>query len=108
MTTAEQRDFVDAQVREAVAQGARALTGGERPVAKGYWFPPTVLVDVNHGMRVMREETFGPVLPIVVVDTLDEAIAPRERLGVRPHRLGLDPLEEDGPASSWRSCGPAL
>ena len=74
MTTAEQRDFVDAQVREAVAQGARALTGGEKPVAKGYWFPPTVLVDVNHGMRVMREETFGPVLPIVVVDNLDEAI----------------------------------
>ena len=74
MTTAEQRDFVDAQVREAVSQGARALTGGERPVAKGYWFPPTVLVNVNHGMRVMREETFGPVLPIMVVDTVDEAI----------------------------------
>ncbi|MRR13745.1 aldehyde dehydrogenase, partial [bacterium] len=71
MTTAEQRDFVDAQVREAVSQGAQALTGGEKPVAKGYWFPPTVLVDVNHRMRVMREETFGPVLPIVVVDNLD-------------------------------------
>lgn len=75
MTTAEQRDFVDAQVKEAVAQGARALTGGERPAAKGNWFPPTVLVDVHHGMRVMTEETFGPVLPIVVVDSLDEGIA---------------------------------
>jgi succinate-semialdehyde dehydrogenase/glutarate-semialdehyde dehydrogenase len=75
MTTADQRDFVDAQVREAVSQGARALTGGERPSGKGFWFPPTVLVDVNHGMRVMREETFGPVLPIVAVDSLDEAIA---------------------------------
>lgn len=75
MTTAEQRNFVDAQVREAVSQGARALTGGEKPSGKGFWFPPTVLVDVNHGMRVMHEETFGPVLPIVVVDNLDEAIA---------------------------------
>ncbi len=75
MTTAEQRDFVDAQVREAVAQGAKALTGGEKPAAKGYWFPPTVLVGTTHSMRVMTEETFGPVLPIVVVDGLDEAIA---------------------------------
>ena len=75
MTTAEQRDFVDGQVREAISQGARALTGGERPAAKGNWFPPTVLVDVHHGMRVMTEETFGPVLPISVVDSLDEAIA---------------------------------
>ena len=75
MTTAEQRDFVDAQVREAVAQGARTLTGGEKPVAKGYWFPPTVLVGTTHAMRVMTEETFGPVLPIVVVDDLDEAIS---------------------------------
>ena len=75
MTTSEQRDFVDAQVREAVAEGARALTGGEKPAAKGFWFPPTVLVDVARGMRVMREETFGPVLPIAVVGSLDEGIA---------------------------------
>jgi NAD-dependent aldehyde dehydrogenases len=75
MTTAEQRDFVDAQVREAVAQGARALTGGERPPRRGTGSRRRCSPTSTHGMRVMTEETFGPVLPIAVVDSLDEAIA---------------------------------
>ena len=75
MTTAEQRDEVDAQVRAALAGGARALTGGELPPGPGFFYPPTVLVDVREEMTVMQEETFGPVLPMVPVDSLDEAIA---------------------------------
>jgi len=75
MTTAEQRDEVDAQVREALAAGARALCGGALPDGPGLFYPPTVLVDVREDMAVMREETFGPVLPIAAVDSLDEAIA---------------------------------
>ena len=75
MTTAEQRDEVDAQVRAALAGGARALTGGALPPGPGLFYPPTVLVDVREEMTVMREETFGPVLPMVPVDSLDEAIA---------------------------------
>lgn len=74
MTTAEQRQLVDEQVKEAVAKGARVLCGGKRPKAKGFWYPPTVLTGVDHTMRVMTEETFGPLLPIQVVPSLDEAI----------------------------------
>ncbi len=50
------------------------LTGGVRPVGPGYFFPPTVLTNVDHSMRVMTEETFGPVLPIARVASVDEAV----------------------------------
>jgi succinate-semialdehyde dehydrogenase/glutarate-semialdehyde dehydrogenase len=74
MTTSGQRLIVEEQVKDAIEKGAKVRVGGRRPRAKGYWFPPTVLVDVDHSMRVMTEETFGPILPIQVVDSLDEAI----------------------------------
>jgi len=74
MTSKGQRDIVARQVAEALAGGARALTGGELPVGAGFFYPPTVLVDVNDSMEVMREETFGPVLPIVAVDSLEEGV----------------------------------
>ncbi len=75
MTTREQRDEVHRQVQEAIAGGARALAGGAMPEGPGLFYPPTVLVDVRDEMSVMQEETFGPVLPMVPVDSLDEAIA---------------------------------
>jgi succinate-semialdehyde dehydrogenase/glutarate-semialdehyde dehydrogenase len=75
MTTAEQRDVVIAHVERALAGGARALTGGKAPDGPGNFYPPTVLVDVTEDMEVMREETFGPVLPLVPVADLDEGIA---------------------------------
>jgi succinate-semialdehyde dehydrogenase/glutarate-semialdehyde dehydrogenase len=74
LTTKGQLDSVAAQVESALAGGARAVTGGSRPEGPGYFYPPTVLVDVEEDMEVMREETFGPVLPIVSVSNLDEAI----------------------------------
>jgi len=74
LTLERQRWIVEAHVEDARAKGARALTGGETPRTPGFFYPPTVLVDVDHSMLVMREETFGPVLPIMVVDSLDEAI----------------------------------
>ncbi len=75
MTTAEQRQGVAQQVAQALAQGAKALTGGFAPEGPGFYYPPTVLVDVNEEMEVMREETFGPVLPLVPVASLEEGIA---------------------------------
>lgn len=75
MTTLEQRRVVASHVQQALEQGAKALTGGFVPPGKGYFYPPTVLVDVTDDMAVMREETFGPVLPIMPVDSLDEGIA---------------------------------
>jgi succinate-semialdehyde dehydrogenase/glutarate-semialdehyde dehydrogenase len=62
-------------VDEALDKGATALTGGERVRdSSAPFFPPTVLVNVNHEMDVMRDETFGPVLPIMTFKTDEEAI----------------------------------
>jgi acyl-CoA reductase-like NAD-dependent aldehyde dehydrogenase len=66
-----QADIVDRHVQDAVEKGARVLTGGHR-VGNGY--APTVVVDVTHDMALMREETFGPVLPIAVFDDEAEAV----------------------------------
>ncbi len=74
MTLERQRRVVEEHVADAVARGARVLVGGARPSGPGFFYPATVLVDVDHTMKVMREETFGPVLPIMAVDSLDEAI----------------------------------
>ncbi len=74
MTMERQRLIVEAHVEDALARGARALTGGHRPAGPGFFYPPTVLTGVDHSMRVMREETFGPVLPIMVVPSVDEAL----------------------------------
>lgn len=68
------RQKVHARVTGAVAQGARLLCGGRIPAGPGFWYPPTVLADVTDEMDVMREETFGPVLPIAVVADVEEAI----------------------------------
>lgn len=70
----EQLDFLDAQVADAVAKGAKVLCGGKRMDRKGYYFEPTVLVDVNHTMDVMREESFGPIIGIQSVSNDEEAI----------------------------------
>ncbi|NLE81768.1 MAG: aldehyde dehydrogenase family protein, partial [Rhodococcus sp.] len=69
-----QIDIIDRHVRDAVDKGARILTGGNRIDRPGTWFEPTVLVDVDHSMALMREETFGPVLPIVRVTDAEEAV----------------------------------
>jgi acyl-CoA reductase-like NAD-dependent aldehyde dehydrogenase len=74
MTMERQRRIVEEHVSDAVQRGARVLTGGATPAGPGWFYPPTVLTDVDHTMRIMREETFGPVLPVMVVDSVDEAI----------------------------------
>ena len=61
-------------VDDALAKGAKALTGGKRPEGKGSFYPPTVLVDVDHSMLCMTEETFGPTLPIMKVSSVGEAV----------------------------------
>jgi acyl-CoA reductase-like NAD-dependent aldehyde dehydrogenase len=73
MATAAQRDIVARHVDEAIAGGARVTTGG-RPTGVGTFFQPTVLADVDQSMSCMREETFGPTLPVVKVADEDEAI----------------------------------
>lgn len=72
---ANQAPVVEAQVEDAVRRGAKLLTGGRIERRGGEWMRPTVLVGVTHEMRIMAEETFGPVMPVMPYDTIDEAIA---------------------------------
>ena len=76
MIGATYRDKVDSHIVEAVKDGAKVLTGGKRPerLKKGYFYEPTVIVNVNHNMRIMREETFGPAIPIMEYDSFSAAI----------------------------------
>lgn len=75
MSSQRQLEIVEEHVHDALSHNARAITGGGRRSEMGGWFyEPTVLVDVDHTMRVMREETFGPVLPVMTFETEEEAV----------------------------------
>jgi len=67
-------DRVDDVVAEAADAGARVRTGGERPAGRGWFYRPTVLDRVPEDARVVREETFGPVAPVVTFGTEDDAL----------------------------------
>jgi acyl-CoA reductase-like NAD-dependent aldehyde dehydrogenase len=75
-TFAPQADIVMAHLADARAKGAQVLTGGEvETIGGGLYMRPTVLTGVTHAMKIMQEETFGPVLPVMAYKTVDEAIA---------------------------------
>jgi succinate-semialdehyde dehydrogenase/glutarate-semialdehyde dehydrogenase len=66
---------VDQLVRGALVQGAKAVVGGIRPEGEGFYYPPTVLVNVHPDAAILREEIFGPVAPVVTFEDETEAIA---------------------------------
>ena len=74
MTSAAQVDVVERHVEDARARSARVVVGGRREDRPGHWFEPTVLLDVAQDLAIMREETFGPTLPIMKVADEDEAV----------------------------------
>lgn len=75
MTSERQLQIVEDHVNDAVSQGAKVLTGGQRtPNKEGAFYEPTVLTNVNHSMRALSEETFGPTLPIMTFKTEEEAV----------------------------------
>ncbi len=74
ITHGPQLDIIERHVDDAVSKGAKVLTGGKRGAGPGQFFEPTVLVDVDHSMACMTEETFGPTLPIMKVADEAEAI----------------------------------
>jgi betaine-aldehyde dehydrogenase len=77
MIGATYREKVEAHVAEALGKGAKLLTGGKRPehLSKGYYYEPTIIANVDHSMLIMREETFGPAIPLMEYDRFEEAIA---------------------------------
>ena len=80
-----QFDLVRDLVEDARAQGGRVLVGGEAPESDGYFYPITLVADVDHGVRLVDEEQFGPVLPIIRYSDVEEVIA---RANDNPNGLG--------------------
>ena len=74
ITSPPQVDLIDQHVRDAVDKGARVLVGGKRGNGSGDFYEPTLIVDVDHSMECMTEETFGPTLPVMKVRDADEAV----------------------------------
>ena len=72
----KQQEHIDSLVQSAIADGATLVCGGKKATlnGKGFYYEPTLLVDCRHEMRIMKEEIFGPVMPISTFKTLDEAI----------------------------------
>ncbi|MBW2383538.1 MAG: aldehyde dehydrogenase family protein [Deltaproteobacteria bacterium] len=71
-----QLEIIEEHMADAVERGAKVLTGGRRnPDLEGLFYEPTVLTNVDHGMKIMRDETFGPILPIMRVSDEEAAIA---------------------------------
>jgi len=77
MIGATYREKIEQHVAEAVGRGAKVLTGGRRPekLTRGYFFEPTVVSNVDHSMLIMKEETFGPAIPLMEYSSFEEAIA---------------------------------
>ncbi|MDP1676045.1 MAG: aldehyde dehydrogenase family protein [Bacteroidota bacterium] len=74
VTRKPQLEFIEFQVKDATDKGAKIVTGGKPVKRKGYYFEPTVLVNVNHSMSVMQDESFGPIIGIMKVKNDNEAI----------------------------------
>jgi acyl-CoA reductase-like NAD-dependent aldehyde dehydrogenase len=93
-----QLETIEAHVADALARGARAPVGGHRLTGPGRFFEPTLLLDVDHTMRCMTEETFGPTLPVMRVADAGEAVAlvndSRMGLGAAVFAASLDAGQE--------------
>jgi acyl-CoA reductase-like NAD-dependent aldehyde dehydrogenase len=106
MTSEAQLNKVAAQVDDARAKGAKTLSGGRRnPSLPGYYYEPTVLVDVDHSMDIMSEETFGPVIPIMQVKDAAEAVrlANDSRYGLSASIFSRDKFAAAGLADKLES-----
>jgi succinate-semialdehyde dehydrogenase/glutarate-semialdehyde dehydrogenase len=97
-----QRDVVHAHVTDALSRGATLLTGGQLPDGPGAFYPATVLTGARPDMLVMREETFGPIAPVSIVDTYDEALtlAADSAYGLAATVLTADPAHAQ---QAWRA-----
>ena len=75
LTRPQQIDVLNDQVKDAINKGAKLVMGGKKAELKGYYYEPTVLINVNHTMKVMRDESFGPIIGIQKVKNDEEALA---------------------------------
>lgn len=92
-----QFDKVTGIVDEARARGARIVTGGKKPDAPGFFYPLTLIADATDDMRIVKEEQFGPAIPIIKYKTVEEAITRANSLDVG---LGGSVWGDDAEAAS--------
>jgi succinate-semialdehyde dehydrogenase/glutarate-semialdehyde dehydrogenase len=92
LARADLRENLHRQVRQSIEAGARVLLGGDIPEGRGYFYPPTVMVDITPDMPVWNEETFGPVTPIVPVSSRYEAV---QRANESRYGLGASVFTEN-------------
>lgn len=119
LNNAAQLARVEELVADAVAQGAKVLTGGKRVSGPGFFFEPTLLVDCNDSMRIVREEQFGPIIPLLGYDSIVDAVmrANASDYGLGASVWGADPdqvatiADQISAGSVWINChgvvGPA-
>ncbi|MFH1721471.1 MAG: aldehyde dehydrogenase family protein [Candidatus Altiarchaeota archaeon] len=74
LTDPTQLKIVQSHIRDAKKKGGKILSGGKKRNGKGYFYPPTLIVNVNHSMKLMTEETFGPIIAIMKVKDEQEAV----------------------------------
>jgi acyl-CoA reductase-like NAD-dependent aldehyde dehydrogenase len=108
LTTDEQYERVKELVADAIANGARVAAGGHPVDRAGYFFEPTVLADVAEGVRIVDEEQFGPAVPILKYDTVDEAVerANNTKFGLSGSVWGADVARATSVAEQLE-CGTA-
>jgi acyl-CoA reductase-like NAD-dependent aldehyde dehydrogenase len=92
LTTDFQRAYVEELVLDATRQGATVAAGGKRLEGEGYFFEPTIIGDVSDGVRIVDEEQFGPALPVIAYDDLDETIS---RINDSPFGLSASVWSQD-------------
>lgn len=92
-----QFDYVRELADDAKAEGGRILTGGEAPDGKGYFFPITLVADISDGTRLVDEEQFGPILPIIRYTDVEDAI---RRANDNPNGLGGSVWSQDSAAAA--------
>ena len=105
-SSAVQRDRVRGYIQKGIDEGAKLVTGGAEPpegLDTGYFVQPTVFSDVRNDMTIAQEEIFGPVLSIIPYDDEEDAVAHRQRHGLRPRRrrvVGRPRAGQDGRAAA--------
>jgi acyl-CoA reductase-like NAD-dependent aldehyde dehydrogenase len=98
ITFPPQLDTIKDHVADATQKGARVLTGGRELPGEGRFYEPTVLVDVDHSMKIMTEETFGPTLPIMKVRDAEEAV---RLANDSPYGLGASVFSRNAARGEW-------